>query len=84
LEAAKTAPQNRQGDKVDFVDKVVIVTGAGNGLGRAYALLFGKLGASVVVNDVNSSSATKVVQEIKSGQFRVYSSPVRMASLRDT
>src|SRR5260370_11652357 len=31
--------------------KVAAITGAGGGLGRAYALLFAKEGASVVVND---------------------------------
>jgi NAD(P)-dependent dehydrogenase (short-subunit alcohol dehydrogenase family) len=32
--------------------KVVIVTGAGGGLGKAYALFYGSRGASVVVNDL--------------------------------
>ena len=34
-------------------DKVVIITGAGNGLGKSHALLFAKYGAKVVVNDFN-------------------------------
>ncbi|QIL83958.1 SDR family oxidoreductase [Diaphorobacter sp. HDW4A] len=36
-------------------DKVVVVTGAGNGIGKATALLLARLGAKVVVNDLGSS-----------------------------
>ncbi|HEX7944593.1 MAG TPA: SDR family NAD(P)-dependent oxidoreductase [Phenylobacterium sp.] len=55
--------------------KVAIITGAGGGLGEAYAKLFAKEGASVVVNDLGgardgsgsgaSAMAEKVVAEIK-------------------
>ncbi len=38
-----------------FDGKVVVVTGAGNGLGRAHALGFAKAGAKVVVNDLGGS-----------------------------
>jgi NAD(P)-dependent dehydrogenase (short-subunit alcohol dehydrogenase family) len=37
--------------------RVAIVTGAGRGLGRAYALMLAKHGAKVVVNDLGSSAA---------------------------
>lgn len=35
--------------------QTVVVTGAGGGLGRAYALFFGSRGANVVVNDLGGS-----------------------------
>lgn len=38
-----------------FDGKVAIITGAGNGLGKEYALLLGKRGAKVVVNDIGGS-----------------------------
>lgn len=50
---------------MDFTDKVVIITGAGAGMGRAAALKFAALGASVVVNSL-SASAERVCQELKS------------------
>jgi NAD(P)-dependent dehydrogenase (short-subunit alcohol dehydrogenase family) len=45
-------------------NKVVIVTGAGSGIGAATAKLFGTHKAIVVVSDINLESAQKVVDEI--------------------
>lgn len=47
-----------------FDKDVVIVTGAGRGLGREHALAFARRGAAVVVNDVDRPAAEAVVAEI--------------------
>ena len=43
----------------------VIITGAGGGLGRAYALAFAAEGARVVVNDIRLEAAQAVVSEVQ-------------------
>jgi NAD(P)-dependent dehydrogenase (short-subunit alcohol dehydrogenase family) len=44
--------------------QVAVITGAGRGLGRAYALAYAREGARVVVNDLDAPSAAGVVDEI--------------------
>jgi NAD(P)-dependent dehydrogenase (short-subunit alcohol dehydrogenase family) len=48
----------------DFAGKIVVVTGAGSGIGRSSARLFSRLGAKVHVADINAASAEAVVAEI--------------------
>ena len=45
-------------------DKTVIITGAGRGIGRAYAIAMAREGARVVVNDISAEVASEVVKEI--------------------
>lgn len=52
---------------VDLSGKSAIVTGAGNGVGRAIALALGQAGASVCVNDINPDTCESVAEEIVTG-----------------
>jgi NAD(P)-dependent dehydrogenase (short-subunit alcohol dehydrogenase family) len=51
-------------------NRTVIITGAGGGLGRAYALGFAAEGANVVVNDIRHDAARAVADEIVAGGKR--------------
>jgi NAD(P)-dependent dehydrogenase (short-subunit alcohol dehydrogenase family) len=70
--------------------KVAIITGAGNGIGRAHALLFAKEGASIVVNDVggardgtgsDASAADLVVKEIVAAGGKAVASHETVATI---
>ena len=49
---------------MNLKDKVVVVTGAGSGIGKATAKLFGAHGAKVIVSDINQDNAQAVADEI--------------------
>lgn len=51
-------------------EKAIVITGAGRGIGRASALLAAKLGAAVVVNDIDADEAGKVADEISAAGGR--------------
>ncbi|MDT5144058.1 MAG: hypothetical protein QOD02_2299 [Mycobacterium sp.] len=69
--------------ELDFDGRVAVVTGAGGGLGRAYALQLAQRGAAIVVNDVGGSvagtgadaaKAQQVVEEIQTHGGRAVAS----------
>ena len=77
---------------LDFKDKVAIVTGSGNGIGKGYALELAKRGAKVVVNDLGGtvdgsggslSAADAVVQEIESAGGEAIANGANVAKQED-
>jgi NAD(P)-dependent dehydrogenase (short-subunit alcohol dehydrogenase family)/pimeloyl-ACP methyl ester carboxylesterase len=49
----------------EFGSRLVVITGAGSGIGRETALAFGGLGAEVLVADVNGSAAEETVELVR-------------------
>jgi NAD(P)-dependent dehydrogenase (short-subunit alcohol dehydrogenase family) len=49
-----------------LLDKVVVITGSGNGIGEAFARRFTREGAKVVVTDIEADAAQRVANEIGS------------------
>lgn len=72
----------------EFKDKVVVITGAGGGLGKAHALEFAARGAKVVVNDLGGSgdgtgsgdAADHVVSEIQAAGGTAIANKASVAS----
>jgi NAD(P)-dependent dehydrogenase (short-subunit alcohol dehydrogenase family) len=62
-------------------NRTVIITGAGAGLGRAYALAFAAEGASVVVNDIRLEAAQAVADEVVSAGGRAIANQGDITSL---
>ena len=52
----------------DFADRVAVITGAGRGLGRSYALALARRGARVVVNDPGSAVDGGAAEEDPAGR----------------
>ncbi len=65
---------NQQIKKTALVDKVVLITGAGRGVGRAAALAFAEAGARVAANDLTPINLDQTLAEVhaRGGQARPY------------
>ena len=64
---------------MDFTDKVAIVTGAGGGIGQAYAEALARKGAAVVVADINVDGAERVARGILAEGGTALAVPVDVA-----
>ncbi len=50
---------------MDFINRTVIITGAGNGIGRGIALLYAEKGANVIIADIDEAAGTETAAKIK-------------------
>ena len=67
-----------------LADKVVIVTGAGQGIGRAYAEAIAAAGAAVAVADVNEPAAASLAEELAAAGHRALAVAVDVADEAST
>jgi NAD(P)-dependent dehydrogenase (short-subunit alcohol dehydrogenase family) len=61
-----TAKENASMSHLDFSDRVVIVTGAGKGIGQACALAFARMGATVVMSGRSGKPLEETQEKIAS------------------
>jgi len=54
----------------NFKNKIVVVTGAGSGMGKEYAFQFAKLGAKLALNDYNKTTLEQVKIKLNSQGFK--------------
>ena len=50
---------------MEFKDKIILITGAGSGIGRVTAHAFAKEGGTVIVADINEKGGAETVQQIE-------------------
>ena len=59
----------------EFASKVAVVTGAGSGMGRAFAERFAREGMSVVLADIQEDALERAVAELSGEGFEVIGVP---------
>jgi len=64
-------------------DRVAIVTGAGQGIGKGIALELAKEGAKVVVSDINEKTMNETVEEIKKLRVEAIGVKADVANVKD-
>jgi 3-oxoacyl-[acyl-carrier protein] reductase len=73
----------KEGKGLSLTDKVALVTGAAQGIGKAVALLLARNGADLIVSDINLEKAEETAKEIQAIGRRAVAIKVDVANLGD-
>lgn len=68
----------------DLTDRVVVITGAGQGIGRTFAMRFAEAGALVVLAELQEPAAVSVADEIKASGGRAIVVPTDVGDVAST